>query len=224
MPAQREALRRAQGVVVDQGSFTITVAGAGGGGRETFAIRRTPGGYQASGTVLYPDRRLSPSLTTDTIGVPLTYALDVRNGAARVERVSVTRDRGFLRLRAQLPERESMRELPASLPRPGTDSALVGGTTLVDDDIAHQYYFLMLGRREGVVSVVVPQRRTLIPMRVERQGPDSVRIGGRELRAVRVRVTSDGESDRLVWIDMTGRVLQLAIPERHLIATRDGPP
>jgi hypothetical protein len=223
MPARSEATRRAQGVVVDQGSFTITVAGAGGG-RETFAIRRLPGGYQASGTVLYPDRRLSPSLTTDTVGVPLTYGLDVRNGAVRVERVSVTRDRGFLRLRAQLPERESMRELPASPPRAGTDSGLVGGTVIVDDDIAHQYYFLMLGRREGVVSVVVPQRRALIAMRVERQGPDSVRIGGREVRAVLVRVTSDGDPDRLVWLDAAGRVLQLAIAERHLIATRDGLP
>jgi hypothetical protein len=95
---------------------------------------------------------------------------------------------------------------------------------LVDDDIAHQYYFLMLGRREGVVSVVVPQRRVVLPMRIERLGPDSVRVGGRALAAERIRVTSDADGERLVWTDSAGRVLQLASPERHLIAVRDSPP
>jgi hypothetical protein len=68
----------------------------------------------------------------------------------------------------------------------------------------------------------VPQRRTVLPMRIERLGPDSVRIGGRELTAIKIRVTGDGE--RLVWTDSAGRVLQLARPERHLMAVRDSPP
>jgi hypothetical protein len=201
------------GLIVDQGSFTITVSGsAGEAGRETFAIRRVPGGYQASGTVLFADRRLSPSLTADTTGAPVSYALDARMGPGHTERVSMIRDRGFFTLRARSPDHESVREVPQV------------GTLLVDDDIVHQYYFLMLGRREGAVSVVVPQRRVVLPMRIERLGPDSVRVGGRELPAERVRVTSDADGERLVWIDPSGRILQLARPERHLIAVRDSPP
>jgi hypothetical protein len=100
----------------------------------------------------------------------------------------------------------------------------LAGTLLADDDIVHQYYFLMLGRRVGVVSVVVPQRRTVLPMRIERLGPDSVRIGGRELTAIKIRVTGDADDERLVWTDSAGRVLQLARPERHLMAVRDSPP
>ena len=201
------------GTIVDQGSFTITVAGsAAEAGRETFAIRYAPGGYQASGTVLFADRRLSPALTTDLTGAPVSYALDARMGPGHTERVTVARDRGFLMLRARSPDHESARELPLS------------GTLLVDDDIVHQYYFLMLGHREGAVSVVVPQRRAVLPMRIERLGPDSVRVGGREIRAERVRVSSDSDGECFVWVDPAGRILQLARPERHLIAVRDSPP
>ena len=202
-----------QGLIVDQGSFTITVTGsAAEAGRETFAIRRVPGGFQASGTVLFADRRLSPTLTTDSTGAPVSYTLDARTGPGLVERVSVVRDRGFLTLRARSPDHESTRELP------------LNGTVLVDDDIAHQYYFLMLGRQEGVVSVVVPQRRVVLPMRIERLGADSVRVAGKALAAVRVRVTSDSDGEWLVWVDSAGRVLQLQKPERHLTAVRDSPP
>ena len=201
------------GSIVDQGSFTITVDGsAAEAGRETFAIRHAPGGYQASGTVLFADRRLSPALTTDLTGAPVGYTLDARMGPGHTERVSVTRDRGFLTLRARSPDHEFVREVPLT------------GTLLVDDDIVHQYYFLMLGRREGAVSVVVPQRRVVLPLRIERLGPDSVRIGGREVLAERVRVSSDSDGESLVWVDSSGRVLQLARPERHLIAVRDSPP
>lgn len=216
---------QAPGLIIDQGSFTITVSGSAAiSGRERFAIRRAAGGYQASGTVLFADRRLSPTLTTDPTGAPVSYALDIRSGPGRIERVSVVRDHGFLTLRARVPEQESVRELPATMARRTSDSALVGGTVLVDDDIVHQYYFLIHGRREGVVSVVVPQRRMVVSMRVERLGPDSVRIGGKQLEAVRIRVTSDSGDERLVWMDGAGRVLQLARPEKHLIAVRDSPP
>lgn len=212
-----------RGAVVDQGSFTITVAGAAGG-RETFAIRRLAQGYQASGTVLFADRRLLPDVTTDLAGVPVSYTLDARGGPGHVERVSVVRDRGFLTLRARWAEQESVRELPAAAPRGASDSVLVGGTVLVDDDIVHQYYFLMLGRREGVVSLLIPRRRAVLPMRIERLGPDSIRIANRSLAAERVRLTGDSDGERLIWVDSAGRVLQLSIPERHLIATRDSPP
>jgi len=203
----------APGVIVDQGSFTITISGpAAEAGRETFAIRRAAGGYQASGTVLFADRRLSPSLTTDLTGAAVSYALDARTGPGRLERVSVVHDRGFFTLRARSPDHESVRELPEA------------GTVIVDDDIVHQYYFLMLGHREGTVSVVVPQRRVVLPVRIERLGPDSVRIGGHELPAERVRVGSDSDGECFVWVDAAGRVLQLTRPDKHLTAVRDSPP
>src|SRR5271170_4558982 len=112
--------------VVDEGSFTILVAGARAG-RETFVIRRQPGpaasaGYLASGTVLYADRRLAPALVTDATGLPITYTLDVRTGTVRTARVSAQITRGRFTLRMQTPSGESAREL-----------VLPTGTVVVDE-------------------------------------------------------------------------------------------
>ncbi len=218
----------ANGLVVDQGSFTITV-GSTREGRETFAIRRSPAGgvdapFQATGTVLLTDRRLTPALTTDASGGPITYTLEVRGGSAPIERMAVSRDRGFLTLRGQWPGEESVREIPTAPVRWGPDSAAIGGTVLVDDDVVHHYYFLLLRRREGTVSVVVPRRQAAVALHIARDGADSVVIGNHILKAERVSITGDADGERLVWVDAAGRVLKVEAPDRHLLALRDDPP
>jgi len=201
---------------VDQGSFTITVGGVRTG-RETFVIRRsgagTDAGYLASGTALYPDRRLAPALTTDATGVPTTFVMEVRSGTQRTARVSAQMVRGLFSVRVQTATGESMREL---LLRPRT--------VLLDDDLFALYYFVGLDRRSGAISVVDPRRGIQTAGALADIGPDSVTIGGRVSGTEHLRLVLPGADHRELWCDSAGRVLRVDIPDRQLTALRDDVP
>jgi len=203
--------------VLDEGSFTILLAGSRAG-RETFVIRRQAGpaasaGYLASGTVLYADRRLAPALATDAAGVPLTYTLDVRTGTVRTARVSAQITRGRFTLRIQTPTGESAREL-----------VLPVGAVLVDDDIFHEYFFVALASRHGPVSLLDPRRGTQTSAQVVDNGPERVLVGGRSIDANRLTITDVTARVRLLWVDAQGRVVRVEIPDRQVVAVRDDPP
>lgn len=203
--------------VVDQGSFTILVAGARAG-RETFVIRRQAGpqasaGYLASGTVLYADRRLSPALATDAAGLPVTFTLDVRNGTTRTARVSAQVTRGRFTLRSQTPSGESARELVLPI-----------GAVLVDEDIFHEYFFVALAGRHGPVSILDPRRGMQTLVQVNDSGPERVLVGGRLIDAHRFTIAAGSAQPRELWVDAKGRVLRIEIPERQVVAVRDDPP
>jgi hypothetical protein len=206
---------RAQ-TVVDEGSFTITVAGARSG-RETFVIRRTAGadGYLASGTVLYADRRLAPVLTADSTGVPTNYTMTLRSGTGttRTAQVSAQWSRGHFLVRMQTPTGESAHEL-----------ALAPSTVLLDDDVYYQYYFLALDAPAGTLSILDPRRGTQDSASASRAGSDRVLVGNRPVDAVRWHIAVAGAADRDLWVDAAGRVLKVEIPGRQLTAVRDEPP
>jgi hypothetical protein len=207
---------RAQ-TVVDEGSFTIVIEGARAG-RETFVIRQQAGspataGYLASGTVLYAERRLTPALTTDAAGVPLTFTLDVRTGTVRTARVSAQVTRGRFTVRTQTTSGESAREL-----------VLPTGTVLVDGDVFHHYFFVALAARHGSVSILDPSRGTLAPEQITDSGPEQITIAGRLIDAHELTITDTQGGTRLLWVDADGRVLRVEIPDRQLVATRDDPP
>jgi hypothetical protein len=203
--------------IVDQGSFTILVAGARGG-RETFVIRRQAGpaataGYLASGTVLFADRRLSPVLVTDVAGLPVTYTLDVRTGTLRTARVSAQVTRGRFTLRSQTPSGESAREL-----------VLPSGAVIVDEDIFHEYFFVGLSGRRGPVSILDPRRGVQTLVQVNDSGPERVLIGGRLVDAHRWVISDASGQVRQLWLDSQGRVLRVEIADRQVVAVRDDPP
>lgn len=203
--------------LVDEGSFTVTVAGARAG-RETFVIRRSRGttesaGYLASGTALYADRRLAPVLTTDSAGMPTSYSMTLRAGTTRAALVSAQWVRGHFLVRMQTPTGESAHEL-----------ALPATTVLLDDDVFYQYYFLALEAQAGAVSILDPRRGTQDSALVQRVADDRVLVGNRALDAERWHVTVAGDGDRDVWVDSVGRVLKVEIPGRKVIAVRDEPP
>jgi len=208
----------AQVVTVDEGSFTVTRNGQPAG-REEFRIRRTPAGgggeyeYVASATVSLGDRRLTPDLRVDANGAPIAYHLEMKTGPRLEEHLTGQVGRGRFSAQMKSPRGESTREYVVA------DGALV-----LDDDVYHQYYFLAQSGRSGPVPVVVPRRNVQVTMRVERQGTESLQVGGRAIDATHLVVGEPGAAERHVWVDAEGRVLKVALPTSGTIALRDEPP
>jgi len=155
----------AQVTTVDEGSFTITRGGtkpADRIGQESFTIRRTsgPGGdvVVANATVMFDTEHLAPALRTDTSFSPLAYQVEVRKGTD-VERLRGRIGGGRFSAQLKNAKGESSKEYIVS------DGALI-----LDDDIFHQYYFLVQRARGGsaTIPVVIPRRNTQETMRVQR--------------------------------------------------------
>jgi hypothetical protein len=220
----RLASRPRQAGVVDAGSFTI-LRGSAKIGREEFTIRATPapdGGFLASGTVVYADRRITPALGTDSAGGPQRYQVEVRVGDRRAEVLSVEIVRGHGSTRLQAARGES-----------ATEFVVPAGTRLIDDDVFSQYFFLARGvlagpdRQPGqsvTVPLLVPRGAVVVPARITGEGDESVEVAGRSIPATRVRITLAGGDERQLWADAAGRVVKVAIPARGIVVVRDDAP
>lgn len=208
---------RAQVITVDEGSFTVT-RGGDRIGREEFRIVRQPSGasieYTARGVAAYGDRRIAPALQTDADGAPLRYQVEVRTAAGVEERLTGQADGGRFRAQSRTPRGEAAREY-----------VLGTGTVLVDDELFHHLFFVTVGRsRDGAAASLAPRRNAHGPTRVVRMGDESVVVAGRAIPATRLAVTSPSGRRREVWIDASGRVLKVAVPDQDVVALRDDPP
>jgi hypothetical protein len=205
----------AQGTrIADQGSFTISQNGQRIG-REDFTISAAPSGsgveFTASATVQYGDRRLQPSLRTDSSGVAMSYEVTTRAANSPAERWEGSIVRGRVSARIQTPRGQSAKEFIVA------DGALV-----LDDEVFHQYFFI--AREQGPVTVMRPRENTQLRVGVVREGSDRVAIGTRELEATRVVLTEPGGARREIWVDAEGRVLKVSLPASGIVALRDDPP
>ena len=156
----------AQVVTVDEGSFTVSRGGATIG-REEFRILRQPAGggseLVARALAAYGDRRIAPTLRTDADGRPLGYRLEVRAGRTVTERLSGEATRGHFASQLQRGGGESSREYLVS-----------DGTVVVDDELFHQLWFVVLRPRAGgttTVPILAPRR--------DANGAATVREAGR---------------------------------------------
>ena len=205
-----------QVVVVDEGSFTITVNGARVG-REDFRIRSTPTPegpqYVANATVTYNDRRVFPMTEADAGGIPMKYVVEVKDGPGVQERVIGAIGRGRASARVQDSRGESAKEFVVSR-----------GALVIDDDVFHQYYFVTLRKLSGAVPVVVPRRNTQVTMRVSSAGTEQLTIGGQTIEAQHFTISDPSGANREVWADSSGRILKVTIPSRGVVALRDDPP
>jgi hypothetical protein len=212
-----------QAAVVDAGSFTI-VRGTAKIGREEFSIRRAPdpdNGYILSGTAVYADRRLTPTLATDSAGAPLRYQVEVRSAERRQELLTLQIVRGHASQRTQTAHGES-----------ATEFRVTADARLLDDDVYNQYYLIARGVMGGrnpspgfseTVRTVVPHRSAESLEHLTVVGDDSVMVGGRLLDATRLRLVA-ASVERDIWVDELGRVLKVTVPARDLVATRDDAP
>ncbi len=210
---------RAQVVTVDEGSFALTRAGARLG-REEFRIVRQPAGggsaYVARATAVHGDRRITPALQTDADGAPERYQVEVRRGAAVEQRVSAQTAGTHFRAQTVSDAGEAAREF-----------LLEPGSVVVDDDIFHQYYFLVRRAPSGGgarVSVLAPRRGAQSFVTVTLDGTERVTIGGRAVEARHYVLTDRAGGRREVWADDQGRVLRVVLAAEGVEALRDDPP
>ena len=208
----------AQLSTVDEGTFTVSRAGATLG-REDFRIMRQPGpaAFMARATAAYGDRRIAPALQADDSGSPERYQVEVRRGGAVEQRVSAQAAGTHFRAQIQGDAGEAAREF-----------VLEPGTVIVDDELYHQYYFLV--RRAGAatgstrVPVLAPRLGAQRPLWVTLDGTERMTVGGQSVEARHYVLTDRAGARREVWADVQGRVLRVLLPAEGLDAVRNDVP
>jgi hypothetical protein len=205
----------AQSVMVDEGTFALTIGGKPAG-TETFQIRRSGMGNDAiviaQGRVDLngPDGRLEldPLLETDLPqGAATSYHLKV-SGAKTAELSLKLAGRRYVSLiRSDAGEEE--REF---LARPETH--------ILEEDVAHQYYFLHTAREGERTPVIEPRTRKQLVLTASASSDERLQLGPNLVQARRVTFSAGGTDERTVWFDRQGRVLKVEIPARSYVAQR----
>jgi hypothetical protein len=201
---------RAQGPVLDAGTFVISYRGTAIG-RESFTLRSgragEPAGYTLSSSATYPRGAthvtLSPVVEWGSDSLPLQVQFDVfGDGQSRVylrfgpRRVS---------LRIVRPGGESARELPAAT------------RELVADDSVFALHALQPDRAAS--QAIFPRSGTRLPARLEDRGLDQTTLRGVAYR-LRHLVLTLGPQERHLWYDERGRLMRVDIPALELTAER----
>jgi hypothetical protein len=97
------------------------------------------------------------------------------------------------------------------------------GALVLDDGIAHHYYFLAQ-RGAARVPVIIPRESRQALATVTRRGEEATDVSGTQVRAYHLVVQVGGGPERHVWVDALNRVLKVEIPERSYVAVRTAVP
>lgn len=199
----------------DAGTFEIVISGYPVG-TEEFTIQQTGIGENAE---VVATGRIRLSLATGTIelaprlrvsgleAAPVAYEVTI--GGTSPRRIVGQIGSGRFSARITSPSGEQMREYVAS-----------SGATVLDDGVAHHYYFLAQRTRNGTVPILIPRENRQVMATVQDLGEENVEIRGRTLALYHLVVRPAGGEERHVWVDALNRVIQVEIPEREYRATR----
>jgi hypothetical protein len=199
----------------DEGTFRVFLQGREIG-TETFQIRQSGAGpgaeVNASGTVRLrlPEGtlELTPRLrATGLQADPVSYQVDVGGDSPR--RIVGTIGGGRVSARIVTPTGEQLREYVAS-----------SGAVVLDEGVAHHYYFLASRRHLQRVPVLVPRENRQVMAALSSAGPEAVQVGGTTVTADRLVVRPAGGAEAHVWVDALNRVLRVEIPDRGYLAVR----
>jgi hypothetical protein len=216
LPLLAAADALAQTTTLDEGGFRVSVNGRDVA-TETFSIRQTGTG---AGAIIIAQGRV----TLDGNGIdPLTASLELAPAGVRAYQVEVTGEQpqriagrivgGRFSARIRSPAGEAMREYLAS-----------EGAILLDDGVAHHYYFLARrGFDAASVPVLIPRQSRQVAASVSAGTAAPVEIAGRSVPATRFTVNAGGV-ERRVWADAEGRILRVEIPAQGYIAVRTALP
>jgi hypothetical protein len=209
----------AQVGATDEGTFRVSVDGRTVG-TEEFTIRQTGSGVNvetlATGRVQLnlPTGmlELTPRLrATGLQADPVAYEVAVGGDSPR--RIVGSLGGGRFSARIVGPTGEQLREYVAS-----------SGAIVLDDGIAHQYYFLARRIRNGRVPVLIPRENRQVMATVTDHGEEAVTIGGSTYNLFRLTVHPDGGTERRVWVDALNRVIRVEIPATNYVAVRTSVP
>ena len=100
------------------------------------------------------------------------------------------------------------------------------GALLLDDGVAHHYYFVAQRFASGNTStpIVVPRESKQMQARIASAGEESITAGGQTVRARKLTVTAGSGDTRHVWVDAQNRVLKVEVPAKNYVAVRTALP
>ncbi|MGH7483558.1 MAG: hypothetical protein ACRELV_15530 [Longimicrobiales bacterium] len=202
----------AQTRVLDDGAFRLVIDGREVG-RETFAIRQSGTGNSAvvlaQGRVTLDRRQLESELELSGALRPAAYQVELEGAEDR--RITGQIAGGRFSAKILSPGGEMMREYLTS-----------DGAILVDDGVAHHYYFIARAFQDGhrTVPLIVPQQNRQVSATIRGAGGESVEVGGSSVQAQHLVVQPAGGDVRHVWVDDQARVLRVEIPARDYTAIR----
>lgn len=201
----------AQAWSVDEGTFAVVKAG-GAGVTENFKIKRAAGVITATGSQTSGTQVTTSSLTTDSLGTPVQYELQVKKHGAMAVKVRgmSSAAKRFTAFSSSAGGEESMREY----------TVVAGHSLILEPGLLHQFYFLPLALHGGRLQVLEPGAARTVTVVVTSKGLDNVTIGGHPTTATRYSATGL-EADAEFWVDSQGRLLRVAIPSQGLTATRE---
>ena len=207
----------AQTVTLDEGSFRLSVNGKEVG-TEIFSIRQNGSGPNAViiavGRIVADSDKGPQQLNSELQvagGTLRPAAYEVRVQGAASEQIKGRVVGGRFSAQIVSPAGEMMREYLAG-----------DGAVVVDEGVAHQYYFLAR-RADGKstrMPVIIPRLNRQVIADIVDGGPEKIAIAGRSFEARKYIVTPAGGPRREIWVDAEGRVLRLEIPDRKYAAQR----
>ncbi|HEU4993498.1 MAG TPA: hypothetical protein VFT29_01690 [Gemmatimonadaceae bacterium] len=202
--------------VVDEGTLSVTQKGLPLG-RESFRIVRAPGPggqvYRATAQIALGDDRINTTLGTDSLGVPVSYEAEAAQKGQSVQRIKGRGRPGRFSVLITTTTGESAREY-----------LLERGALLLDENVFHQFFFILLARDQGQANAISPRIGRQMRFQLERRGSDSVEVAGRLIPSQHFALTEAAGVTRELWVDGQGRILKVVIAERGLVALRDDPP
>lgn len=205
----------AQGVVVDQGQFTIRVSGLTVG-TEDFVIRRAGFGR---GDAVFANGVVSVVVGGTVQEVTPLLRTIPPSGTATSYQVGVTGP-DALDVRLARSGRRYLASISSGIGDEDREFQARSDTRVLELGVAHHYYFLgdlpegrqahALEPRTSRQVILVASARTDVELSL---GPDRV-------PARRVQFSSDQEDHRIIWFDRQGRVLRVEVPSREYVAER----
>lgn len=205
----------AQSGASDSGTFQVLINGYPAG-TEEFTIQQTGIGENAefvasarvelslpSGTIELAPRLRASGFLAD----PVAYEVTI--GGTSPQRIVGQVSSGRFSARITSASGEQMREYVAS-----------AGAVVLDDGVAHHYFFLAQRARSGSVPILIPRENRQVMATVTDLGEEEVEIGGRSIPLFHLVVRPTGGGERHVWVDSLNRVIRVEIPDIEYLATR----
>ena len=212
----------AQADRVESGSFSISEQGKRLG-REQFSLRKVPAPdgstFELRSESVLGDRRVAVQLTTDSLGSPVRYSLEIREGTKVTVRAGGQRLRSRFTTQTVRSTGESVREY-----------LLVPGLIVLEADFYHQLAFVLRGRAPDAGKTVELTALSLLDnsqrqLRLSLESrEDSVTIAGASRPAYRWKLDDALGTVSTLWGDAEGRLLRVLISSRSIEVTRDAVP
>ena len=204
----------AQGTVVDRGQFVITVDGRIAGS-EDFVIRRAGLGR---GDAIFVNGVVLLDVGGREQEVRSLLRASPPEGAAASYQVTVTGP-GAMELRLARAGRRYIATISSEIGEERREFQAQPETRVLEQGVAHHYYFLRDLRDGRSAHVLEPRSRRQVSLVAGPRVDEEIQVGRNVVQARRVEFTS-GSDRRIVWYDRQGRVLRVEIPAIGYMAER----